>query len=212
MVSIQSCIRASRTFPAPVGTEAFQGYAIASSMGLIPEMESAARLTLGYPMTFESLGEGLQSFNGRALCDLVRYRKRCRDNLVSCLDSFFDVRSRYQIWADCRWNGGSSRNAPTTWLHDFFTSKSVELKRGFTHAMSSPSNILEEYLKALKDHTQSGCYTCISVHLEGQTLYKELEDELTQALNEVSVSSGKNPWFFPSPTGKRHRRMRRQAE
>jgi hypothetical protein len=28
-------------------------------MGLIPEMESAARLTLGYPMTFESLGEGV---------------------------------------------------------------------------------------------------------------------------------------------------------
>src|SRR6266702_3508070 len=61
-------------FPVPVGAEAFRAYAIASSMGLIPEMESAARLTLGYPMTLESLGEGLRSFNGRALCALVRYR------------------------------------------------------------------------------------------------------------------------------------------
>ena len=52
----------------------------------------AARLTLGYPMTFEYLGEALQSFKRRrVLCDLVRYRKRCRDNLVSCLESFLDV-------------------------------------------------------------------------------------------------------------------------
>jgi hypothetical protein len=85
MASIQSSIRAEiirGTFPAPAGTEAFRAYAIASNLGLIPEMESAARLTLGYPMTFESLGEALRSFTGRALCDLVRYRKRCRDNLV----------------------------------------------------------------------------------------------------------------------------------
>jgi hypothetical protein len=32
-------------------------YAIASSKGLIPEMENAARLTLDYPMTFESMGD-----------------------------------------------------------------------------------------------------------------------------------------------------------
>ncbi|KAH9053908.1 hypothetical protein EDB87DRAFT_145754 [Lactarius vividus] len=62
------------TFPGPVATEAFRAYAIASSMGLIPEMKSALRLTQGHPMTFESLGEGLRSFKGRALCDLLRYR------------------------------------------------------------------------------------------------------------------------------------------
>ncbi len=79
MESVQSDIRDEiklERFPAPVGVEGFSAYAIASSMGLIPEMENAARLTLGYPMTFESLGEGLRSFKGRALCDLVRYRKR----------------------------------------------------------------------------------------------------------------------------------------
>ena len=81
MVSIQSNIRDAvklGKFPAaPVGTEAFGAYALASSMGLVPEMENAARLTLKYPMTFESLGEGLRSFKGRALGDLVSYRKRC---------------------------------------------------------------------------------------------------------------------------------------
>ena len=90
MVSVQSYIRTEiqrGTFPSPFGGEAFRGYAMASSMGLIPEMESAARLTLNYPMTFESLGEELRSLKGRELCDLVRYRKRCRDNILSCLDS-----------------------------------------------------------------------------------------------------------------------------
>ncbi|KAI9431960.1 hypothetical protein BJY52DRAFT_1402385 [Lactarius psammicola] len=77
MTSIQSYIRVEikrGAFPAPVGAEGFHAYAVASSLRLIPEMESAARLTLGRPMTFESLGEGLRSFKGRALCDLVRYR------------------------------------------------------------------------------------------------------------------------------------------
>jgi hypothetical protein len=77
MVSIQYYIRAEiqrGVFPAPVEAEAFNAYALASSMGLVLETENAARLTLGQPMTFESLGEGLRSFKGRALCELVRYR------------------------------------------------------------------------------------------------------------------------------------------
>ena len=86
MVSIQSSIRAEvirGSFPAPVGTESFRAYAIASDLGLGPEMQSAARLTLGYPMTFESLGEALQSFKGRVLCNLVRYRKRVKLRMSS---------------------------------------------------------------------------------------------------------------------------------
>ena len=206
MVLVQSNIRAEikrGTFPAPVGAEGFSAYAIASSMGLIPDMENAARLTLGYPMTFESLGEGLRLFKGRALCDLARYRKRCRDNLASCLYSFFNVPSRCQIWAGCRESsegpeevpvayaeggeGGTPmnvRNAPTGWLRSVFSSKSVELQKGFTHAIFSPSTILEEYLVALKDHAR--CKSCLRVHAtEGKTFCRELEDEFAQALNEV---------------------------
>ncbi|KAI9435059.1 hypothetical protein H4582DRAFT_1817840 [Lactarius indigo] len=77
MISIQSYIRDEMKrgrFPMPDRTESFRAYAIASNMGLTPEMENAARLTLDQPMTFESLGEGLRSFNGQALYDLVRYR------------------------------------------------------------------------------------------------------------------------------------------
>ena len=77
MVSIQSHIRAEvkrGTYPAPVAAEALSAYTIASSMGLVLEAENAARLTVGQPLTFESLGEGLRSFEGQALCELVRYR------------------------------------------------------------------------------------------------------------------------------------------
>jgi hypothetical protein len=79
MESVQSNIRTAikhGTFPAPEKSEGFSAYAMANSMGLVPEMENAAQLTLGQPMTFESLGEGLRSFKGGALCDLIRYRKR----------------------------------------------------------------------------------------------------------------------------------------
>ncbi|KAH8985648.1 hypothetical protein EDB86DRAFT_3083454 [Lactarius hatsudake] len=79
MESVQSNIRAATKlgmFPTPVEAEAFRACAIAGSLGLDPELEDAARLTLGYPMTFESLGEQLRSFKGQSLCDLVRYRKR----------------------------------------------------------------------------------------------------------------------------------------
>jgi hypothetical protein len=77
MVLMQSCIRDEvkcRSFPEPQGTQVFSACAIASSMGLDPEMEHAARLTLDLPMTFESLGEELRSFTGQALRDLILYR------------------------------------------------------------------------------------------------------------------------------------------
>ncbi|KAH9012769.1 hypothetical protein EDB84DRAFT_924296 [Lactarius hengduanensis] len=79
MESVQSHIRAEikcGMFPAPVKAEGFSACAIAGSLGLDPELEDAARLTLGCPMTFESLGEQLRSFKGRGLSDLIRHRKR----------------------------------------------------------------------------------------------------------------------------------------
>jgi len=77
MEEVQSDIRSAmknRKFPTPVKAEGFSAYAIASSMGLVPEAEDAARLSLGQTLTFESLGEGLRLFKGRALCDLIRFR------------------------------------------------------------------------------------------------------------------------------------------
>ena len=104
MVHVQSCIRVEvnrGSFPAPVGTEVFRAYAIARGKGLIPEMESAARLTLGYPMTFETLGEALRFFEGCALRDLARFRKRCRDKFITCLETFLEAQGPSSIWAGC---------------------------------------------------------------------------------------------------------------
>jgi hypothetical protein len=75
---------------------AFRAYAIAFSNGLSQETESAARLTLDYPLTFEVLGDDLPLFVDSALSVLANYRKACRDSVVSCLGSFLDVRMAYQ--------------------------------------------------------------------------------------------------------------------
>ena len=82
MVLMQSYIRGEVTrgsFPEPDETEAFSAYAIANSMGLDPEMGDAARLTLRFPMSFESFGEDLRLFTASALRDLFRYRAANRD-------------------------------------------------------------------------------------------------------------------------------------
>ena len=78
MESVQFSIRAmvkSGTFPAPAAADSFSAYAIASSMGLVPEMEDAARLISDQPIKFESLEEGLRSFKGRLLYDLICKRR-----------------------------------------------------------------------------------------------------------------------------------------
>jgi hypothetical protein len=105
MGSVQSSIRAEVShggFPAPSGAEAFSAYAIARAKGLILEMENAARQTLDHPMTFEILGEGLQLFEGWVLRDLASFRKRYRDNLVSCFESLLKPgESQSNIWTPC---------------------------------------------------------------------------------------------------------------
>ncbi|KAH9053906.1 hypothetical protein EDB87DRAFT_145702 [Lactarius vividus] len=71
-----------------------------AAWGLVPEMENAARLTLGYPMTLRIPWRTIAVIRGEV--PVRHYRKRCRDNFVSYLDSFFDARSRFQLWAACR--------------------------------------------------------------------------------------------------------------
>ena len=81
MPSIQQDIRDKVNlgrFPTPDEAQAFIANANASSLGLIPEMEHAACLTLGQPMAFKSLGEGLQLFKVQALCKLVCYHANSR--------------------------------------------------------------------------------------------------------------------------------------
>ena len=199
IIQVQSSFRAEvncGSFPAPVGTENFRAYAIASSKGLVPEMEDAARRTLDYPMTFESLGEGLRLFEGWALRDLAHFRKRCADNLVTCLESFLQIHAPgpSSIWVGCPGDvpsRPSSRrympqaDALPSWLRQILSQNNDNLKlRVFIHPLTTAPNIRGGYLSAIQSH--AGCDFCSQVHAKnGLTYCAKLESELAQARDKV---------------------------
>ena len=241
MAIVQSSIRdkvSKGEFPAPKGADAFSAYVIASGKGLIPEMENAARQTLDHPMTFEILGEGLRLSEGWALRDLAKFRKRYRDNLVSCFTSFLKVgESQSNIWTSCasystyqsknrRKNSALYGDAATlysrsylpmsnmnkslpSWLAELYQKHLTELQETFSKSLFNPRSIRGEYLSALQAHIDSeshseeessstlqdhiiseshtgSCVSCTKVHTEkGEMFCRDLEDRLTQALNEV---------------------------
>ncbi|KAH9020957.1 hypothetical protein EDB85DRAFT_2152723 [Lactarius pseudohatsudake] len=91
ITAVLSNIRSGIGHQLPTTEASFRAYAIACSKQLIPEIETTARLTLDHPMTFEVIADALLLFEGSALGDLVRFRKRCRDNVVSFFDGFVDA-------------------------------------------------------------------------------------------------------------------------
>jgi hypothetical protein len=207
MASVQSSIRAQVShgvFPTPKRAEAFSAYAIASGKGLIPEMENAARQTLDHPMTFEVLGEELRLFEGWALRDLACFRKRCRDNLVACFESFLQLgQPPFNVWICCTrltaersyWYTHSNPDQEPTgyspsWLTELFQKHLDKLRSAFSEPLLSPRSIPREYFSALEGHINSSrCISCTMVHaLKGVQFSKDLEDRLTQALSEVSTS------------------------
>jgi hypothetical protein len=208
MASLQLSIRAGVShgvFPTPKGIEAFSAYAIASSKGLIPEMENAARQTLDHPMTFEILGEGLRLFEGWALRDLARFRKRCRDKLVTFFESFLQLgQPPFNVWIPCiqllpsnhsylyTYSNPDKERAghSPSWLTELFQKHLNELREAFSKPLFSPRSIHTVYFSALEGHINSFCcISCTKVHaLKGIQFCKDLEDRLTQALSEVCTS------------------------
>jgi hypothetical protein len=193
--SVQSFVRAkvkSGEFSAPEGAEAFAAYAIASAEDLIPEMENAARSTLGHPMTFEILGEGLRFFEGWALSELVNFRERCRYNLVTCLDSFLEVQppGPSNIWIGCPevMPHGTHQQTPflPRWLYQLLLQIQDDLKlQKFTYPLDIHLRIRGEYLDALQTHLN--CQFCLCVHAEkGSTFCEELENKLAEAQDKVT--------------------------
>ena len=215
MAALQSYIRDrvnQGEFPALMGAEAFSAYAIASSKGLVPEMENAARQTLDHPMTIEFLGEGLRLFEAWALRDLANFRKRYRDNLVSCFKSFLNSNeSQFKIWISCAsytqttpqtlyGRSGYSRsilpmsNANMllpSWLADLYQKHLDESQEGFSKPLFNSRHFRGEYLSAIQAHINScGCVSCTRVHtVKGETFCKDSEDRLIQTLNEVCPCS-----------------------
>ena len=195
MVSIQSFIRAEVSrgaSPLPKGAEAFIAYAIASAKELTPEMENAARLTLDHPMTFETLGEGLRLFEGWALRALVNFRRRCRDNLVTCFDAFSKPSGPSSIWIGCPEvmpaNPPLKSRVLPKWLDQLLRRNQDDLKvQNFTDPLDIPSRIRGKYLKTLQSHLD--CKFCLEVHAsKGLSFCAELENKLTQARDKVTHS------------------------
>ncbi|KAH9020947.1 hypothetical protein EDB85DRAFT_2001975 [Lactarius pseudohatsudake] len=198
MAGVQDAIRTEIGSWGPIvltGTEAFRAFAISSGAKLLPEMETFARHTLDFPMTLEYLSDELPLFEGWALRDLVRYRKRCRDSLATTFDSFLDSNvTPSKIWVVC--TADSIKSYPRRevqvfpqWLSNLLSKHRGKLQETFTSPFPSPSNIRGEYLAALNAHISSqDCIPCMRIHtLKGEKFLEELEDKLTMALDKESV-------------------------
>jgi hypothetical protein len=206
MSSIQRSIRErviQKQFPAPMGSNAFPAYAIARAKGLLLELKSTARSTLEYPMTFEKLGKGLQFFKGRALRDLADYRKRCKDNMVTCLDSYLDAQPSgpSSIWVGCpevaSFSLSSIRQrsrALPIWLNACLLRCRNELTSElFTRPLVLDSKIWAKYDVAYITH--SHCKFCREVKAKrGFGYIFGLEEKLRQAIDKVLCF-----WTFQVP-------------
>ena len=191
MDSIQSRIRHStrgQKLLMPTGAATFRAYAMASIGRLSSEKETLARLTLNFPMTFEYLCDELPFFEGWVLRDLISFRKRCRDNLISCFESFLNLRdSPFNIWTVCTTSSSytsySTGQSPS-WLIALFRKRLTELGQAFTNPLPNTSDIREEYLSALQAHfASSRCVSCARVHAtNGDTFFKEIDNRLARAI------------------------------
>ena len=210
MSAVQSSIRAEvvrRDLPLPTGAQqSFRAFAIAFSNNLTPEMGITARLTLDHPFVFETLGDELRLFSGPALRELAGFRKTCRNNIVSCLETFLDPhKGPSNIWVGCpkprtRPSPISCMGSPSNdksedkqtlpqWLRDISAQQIEISKQYFTYAIVKPSTIREKYLAALMEHTLplSDCPTCLRVHAhKGEEYWTGLEQKLTHARNQAS--------------------------
>jgi BTB/POZ domain len=197
MVTIQSSIHVSCGPCDPSGSEAFRAYAIASRERLTQQMERAAAYTLEHPLTFEALGEELRLFEGWALRDLVSFRKRCRDNVVACLDSFLDARAGpSRFWVGCpdathysRRSEGETESTEVlpSWLYDLLTRNKPNIQQGFTHPLNLETSICNEFLTALQTHADCNFCLRVLVTKEGSKFCNELFWELTRARHKVRL-------------------------
>lgn len=201
MGAIQASIRgevARRKLPALDGTQAFRAFAIASNSRLLPEMKMAASLTLDSPMTFEHLGGDLQLFERSGLHELANFRKSCRDQLVTCFQTFLDpIKSPSNIWTGCPGERAepSIKDTPTlpVWVHAIFTQQIEDLKQDFTRPLANPSILRAKYLQALGRHAACSypgrCIFCLEVHaLKGEDYCAQLERAITRAREKPRVA------------------------
>jgi hypothetical protein len=160
-------------------------YAVACSKRLIPEMDAAARLSLNYPLTFESAGEALRLFDGWALRGLVDFRLRCARDLESRIESFSDSQNGpSKIWAGCP----IEPSRTSWWLYcvlKFTSERFYQSWNNFDETVPSSPQLRHEFLEDLQDHiNQSDCHFCLKVYtLKGEEYCAEMCKQLELARN-----------------------------
>ena len=175
---------------------AFRSYAIAYSKQLIPEMEASARLTLEHPMTFKAIADDLPLFEGSALSDLVRFRKRCCDSLLSFFEAFVGGSdSVSKIWFGCNRTELTSSHLSdnstlAVWLRDLILQYTKSLKETYTNPMPDPSSLREKVVTSLRTHiSKTNCRSCPTVYaMEGEALHDHLYRRISKGRDRVRIS------------------------
>jgi hypothetical protein len=185
----------------PATKSAFRAYAIASSKQLIPEMEAAAHLTLDHPMMFEIIMDTLPLFEGSALLNLVRFRKRCHDNLLSFFVGFVDSDdSLSKAWNSCHKTKRphsalqSNKGILAGWFHDLVLQHIKNLQETYTCPLPKPLSLREEFTKALCTHISGTlCTSCSNLYAtEGEALRDEWLNRVSKVWDGVRIFS--HPW------------------
>ena len=214
MDEAQSSIRAEvsrKGLLSSTPTDVFRVYAVACNKGLIPEVETAARLTLGHPLTFESLGDALRLFEGWALRDLADFRLRSICNFCSNWQSLTSSRGPSKIWVGCPMVkcGKPGRPVPSPLpigLQDClrlrFTmgvcimvfERLLPVER-FTETIPASEQLCDKYLKALQKHVnEDDCHFCMKVHiLEGENFGAKMKAISEKAWNVTPPMLGERP-------------------
>jgi hypothetical protein len=201
MAAVQSLVRAevTRRLLSLTHVGVFFVYAVACIKRLIPEMATAARLTLGHPLTFESLGDELRLFEGWALRDLADFRLRSIHNFSSNLRSFSDcLKGPSKIWVGCPTAKSENdvRRLPT-WLQDCLQLDRLgPIPAGrFSETIPTSVQLYDKYLKALRSHVKGkDCRFCMKVHtLKGEEFCEKMKDISEQAWNVPTPTLGERP-------------------
>ncbi|KAH8983108.1 hypothetical protein EDB92DRAFT_1611605 [Lactarius akahatsu] len=193
MTTVQSTIRSEIGRQLPTTDAAFRAYAIAYSKQLIPEIETTALLTLDHPMTFEVIADALPLFEGSALGDLVRFRKRCRDNFVSFFEGFVDGSDNLSsIWFGCQKTkrplsaSQNDKGVLAGWLRDLILQHTESLKGSYTNPLPNPSSLREDFVAALRVHVSgTSCPSCSTLGAtEGVAFFDQLNRRISKVRDE----------------------------
>ena len=199
MDAVQSSIRGEinqRGLLSLTFAESFRVYAVAYSRGLIPEMESSARLTLSHPLTFESLGDTLRLFEGRALRDLADFRQRSIRNFASNSQIFFECHRGLGpsgILAGCHCLG--PRGLYPYWLEDCFWFRlgpAEDRLAETTYTIPTDAQLRGKYLKVFRTHVKKrDCRSCLTVHaLEGEKYWEMTKKDILVTARNVPFVMG----------------------